>query len=349
MFGPSLEVRGGVSSIERLLVEDAIEGFAVSIVPTMTESNFLAKICRGIFTWIRMPILLASKPDLIHINFASRGSTWRKTPICLLASMWGVPVVLHAHGAEFKKFYGSESGPIRRGFVRSFLNRASALIVLSDSWKEYYLGISSLEEEKIHVLRTPVDSLALENNELDTGGKLLMSSNGRIGKRKGSFDLIDAFARLPKDVLDDSSFVATGDGEVGLLKKRIESMGLSSYASVKSWLPEPEFLELRKRASIFLLPSYDEGLPMAMIEAMALGQVPIVSPVGGIPEVIVDGENGLLVEPGDIHGIAEAITKVVRDDKLRERLAEAALETARFMDIVPYKERLGGIYHSIIK
>ena len=255
MIGPDLGVRGGVSSVEKLLVGNQIEGASVSLLPTTTDTSKIKKILQGILSWFRFLPNLFFQPDLVHIHFASRGSTWRKLPFALLSSLFRIPVVLHSHGAEFKTFYESESGPIRRAIIRLFLNRASSLVVLSDSWKDFYCRISSLPQDKIIVLRNPVDFSELSKNNGERLGKVLITSNGRIGVRKGSFDTMDALSRLPDDVIQKAEFVATGDGDFEKLKDYANSMELGSFVTIENWLPYDEFLAIRNSASIFLLPS----------------------------------------------------------------------------------------------
>ncbi len=345
MIGPDLRVRGGVSSVERLLVGDQIDGASVTLLATTTDTGKIIKLFQGIFSWIRFLPKLIFRPDLVHIHFASRGSTWRKLPFAVLSSLFRIPVVLHSHGAEFKKFYQNESGPIRKAIIRLFLNRASSLVVLSESWKEFYSGICSLSSERIVVMRNPVDFDALSQNfEENKSEKILITSNGRIGVRKGSYDTIDALSQLPQDVSEKVRFVATGDGEHEKLERYVDLKNLGTLARIEHWLPNNEFQLIRNSASIFLLPSYDEGLPMAMIEAMAIGQVPIVTPVGGIPEVIEHDRNGLIVEPGDITAISDAICRLVRDEDLLERLSNQAKLTAKRLDVQGYRKELFSIY-----
>jgi len=335
--------------LERLLINCQNEDFSISLLPTTADSGKFVKVAQGIFSWIRFLPRAFFRPNLVHIHFASRGSTWRKIPLVFLSSIFGISIVLHSHGAEFKTFYEQESGPLRKKIIRSFLNRASRLIVLSDSWKEFYCEISSIPEESVLVLRNPVNFSELSNTKRKKTDKVVITSNGRVGKRKGSYDIIDAISLLPEDIMGRSNFVATGDGEVEKLKNYASKKGVDSYARIEEWLPFDQFLEIRANASIFLLPSYDEGLPMAMIEAMAMGQVPIVSPVGGIPEVIRNGENGILVSPGDVIGISEAISRLVRDGEFRKRLSNEAIISAKELDITEYSKKLGRIYNDLAR
>lgn len=351
MIGPSLSVKGGVSSLEKLMIANTPIGFEYNFLATTRDNNKLFKILEGIKSWIRFAMLTKfRKPHLVHIHFASRGSLFRKIPLSIIAKKCGIPVILHAHGAEFKIFHDEECSSFKKRKIRNFLNRGSALIVLSNSWKKYYSSICDLADDKIYVMNTPVDTSNIEVSDIEKNDEnIIMNSNGRIGIRKGSFDLLKSLKLLSPEIKSKASFIATGDGEVSKWNKYVIENGLSDFAKTTGWISNEEFIELRKKSSIFILPSYDEGLPMAMIESMAFGQVPIVSPVGGIPEIIRDMENGILVKPGDISGLADAITLIISNDNLRREISIKARETALSLDIKNYMIQINEIYNKFLQ
>lgn len=351
MTGPSLSVKGGVSSVEKVIINNSNDKINYIFLPTTRDNSKLMKVFDGVKSWFKFSLIsLRKKIDLLHIHFSSRGSTFRKIPLSILAKFRGIPIILHAHGSEFKIFHDEECSKFRKKRVKNFLNRASILIVLSESWKNYYKSICDLPDERIIVLRNSVDALNVTVNlERKDKNEVIMTSNGRIGYRKGSFDLLKSFQLLPLDLREKSSFIATGDGEVDIWNEQVKKYNLSTFAKTSGWLDDEEFIDLRKKCSIFLLPSYDEGLPMALLEAMAFGQVPIVSPVGGIPEVIIDMKNGLLVEPGDIQGLADAMSLLITDHSLRKELSFSARETALTLDIRNYMDSLIAIYMSVLQ
>jgi len=351
MIGPSLSVKGGISSVEKLMINNNLDGVEYNFLSTTKDNNKLLKILDGIKSWFQFSILtLSRKHNLVHIHFASRGSVLRKIPLTIIAKKRHIPIILHAHGAEFKIFHDDECSPFKKKRIRNFLNRASCLIVLSQSWKKYYTSICDLPADKIYVMKNPVDvsNIKVFNNENDSN-RIIMNSNGRIGHRKGSFDLLRSFKLLTPEIRSKSSFVATGDGEINKWNDYIIKNQLTDFAKTTGWISNDEFFNLRKKCSIFLLPSYDEGLPMALLESMAHGQVPIVSPVGGIPEVIENMKNGILVEPGDIKGLANAITLLVSDNDLRHELSIKARETALTLDINNYMLHIIDIYNSFLQ
>jgi glycosyltransferase involved in cell wall biosynthesis len=127
---------------------------------------------------------------------------------------------------------------------------------------------------------------------------------GRIGERKGTFDLIRAAERL-KAI--DVRFLIAGDGDVERANAAIRAADLTNQVEVLGWVDDQRVVELLGHSDLYALPSYDEGLPMGILEAMASGLPIISTPVGGIPDAVIDGANGYLIEPGDSEALADRI------------------------------------------
>ena len=149
---------------------------------------------------------------------------------------------------------------------------------------------------------------------------------GRLDRAKGVFDLLAAGALLAPR-FPALRLVFGGEGDAVALRRRALDLGIGDRLELPGWLGPRERDEQLARASVFCLPSHAEGLPMAMLEAMAAGRAVIASSVGGIPETIVDGDNGLLVPPHDEPALARALAQVLGDDALRARLARGARAT----------------------
>jgi glycosyltransferase involved in cell wall biosynthesis len=146
---------------------------------------------------------------------------------------------------------------------------------------------------------------------------------GQVGRRKGVADLLDALVTPEVAALEWSATVA-GNGEVLEYRERARELGLAGRVRLTGWLGPDDVAWELQRADVFVLPSHAEGLPLAVLEAMAYGLAIVTTPVGAIPEVIEDGETGLLVPPGDPEVLAVALRLVLGSDVLRETLATAA-------------------------
>ena len=133
-------------------------------------------------------------------------------------------------------------------------------------------------------------------------------SLGRLGERKGTYDLIKAIERVKVQIPDIKCYLA-GDGDIDRCKQIVEEKNLKSNIFIVGWADFDRKLELLKKSSVLVLPSYNEGLPMAILEGMACGKAIISTTVGAIPEVINNKENGILIQPGDVKALANALVE----------------------------------------
>jgi glycosyltransferase involved in cell wall biosynthesis len=133
------------------------------------------------------------------------------------------------------------------------------------------------------------------------------------------------------------------------IEKLISELGISGSVRLTGNLPHKQVLEEISKSEVFICPSLAEGLGNVFIEAQACGVPPIGTRVGGIPDVIQDGENGLLIEPKNSSAIADAIIRLLSDPVLRKRLSEKGLETSRKFEWSGITEKIDGIYDKIIQ
>jgi glycosyltransferase involved in cell wall biosynthesis len=166
---------------------------------------------------------------------------------------------------------------------------------------------------------------------------------GRLGERKGSYDLLRAVASISDD-FPDLKLLMGGDGEIEKIRVEAQRLGIADKVELLGWVRGPDKTALLTRASVYVLPSYNEGLPMSVLEAMAAGLPVISTPIGGIPEAVTDGVEGNLVKPGDVDAFSAALRRLLSDPSLRRQMGEAArlkVETVFSMDrIVPQIEAL---------
>jgi glycosyltransferase involved in cell wall biosynthesis len=167
---------------------------------------------------------------------------------------------------------------------------------------------------------------------------------GRIGARKGAFELLRAFTRLAPQY-PAATLVCAGDGEGDKLKQLAAELGVADRVECPGWLNAESMAGELRRASIFALPSHNEGVPIALLEAMSHSLPVITTPVGGIPEVVQNDRNGILVTPGDVDAIEVALEKLLRSSAERQRLGAAARATiAERYSLESTIERLAALY-----
>jgi len=201
---------------------------------------------------------------------------------------------------------------------------------------------------------------------------------GTLLPRKGVTDLVEAGARLETrrvahsgaasgddgdaDADGDAPANATGDppwqlvvaGETDVdpdysrqVRRRVAEHGLTDRVRLAGFVPDEDLPGLYALADLFVLPSREEGFGMTAVEAMAAGTPPVATRVGGLPDVIDDGDNGVLVEPGDVAGLAEAVSALLADPGRRTRMAERARQRAGEYRWATVADRLLGVYADV--
>lgn len=264
--------------------------------------------------------LFAGRVALLHVQSASYGSFWRKSLLLLLARAFGVPTVFHLHGAEFQKFY-ARSHPWVKAWIRHTLTRSTRVLALSEAWREALQGFAP--QARIEVLANPVDAPAQVSRAAEQPGRLLFL--GRAETRKGVFDLIAALAQARRSAPALHLRIG-GDGDLAAVRAAAQAAGVFEVVTLLGWVRGEDKERELAAAEAFVLPSHDEGLPMALLETMARGKAIVSTPVGGIPQAMRNEQDGLLVPPGAPPALADALLRLHRDEELRHQLGDSARE-----------------------
>lgn len=326
MLGTRFDTMGGISSVVNTYRADGLfERQQVHYVATHGDGNAMRKLQLAVYAMIRViGLLLAGKVDLAHVHISSRASFWRKLIVSLPLVVARKPVVLHLHGSEFHIFHDEECSSQARRLVRWFFERSARVIVLSGSWLDWVR--SRFPNARVVLIHNPVNVSAVSEFEARAAATLLFL--GRIGQRKGAYDLIPAVAKL-LPAFPDLRLIMGGDGDLEKAKHMAKSLGLAEHLELPGWVTGAAKQALLGRASVYVLPSYHEGLPMSVLEAMAAG-LPVVSTrVGGIPEAVRDGVDGFLIDAGDVDALEDRLRALLSDADLRRRMGESARERIR--------------------
>jgi glycosyltransferase involved in cell wall biosynthesis len=343
-LGPDLDVRGGVSSVEQLICDYLPAYASIRHVATMNEGSKLSRVVtfgRACLTLARA--LESLEPTVVHIHFASRGSTLRKMLLAQLVIRARRPLILHAHGAGFDQFHRGLPRSLRN-MVNRTLQQANVLIALSSQWRDFYIRECELSPSQVAVLPNPV-RVPSRCPERAGRPEVQFVHLGRLGKRKGAYDLVRAVSALPEDLRTRARLVLAGDGDVDGVRQLAE--GLGDHVRVSSWIDAAERDRLLAESDVFVLPSHAEGLPMSLLEAMAVGLPAITTPVGGIPDVFTHGVEGLLVPPGDRAQLTASMAQYIRDEPARLAAGRRAHERAQAFDVHAYARRLADIYQRV--
>ena len=315
--------------VASLLREFRSDGCDVRYIATHLDGPKLLKMAVALVGTMRLlAVLVLRQCDVVHVHMASYASFSRKASLLGMARLFGCGTIVHVHGAGFDLFF-DESPPVRKRAITHTLESAGLVSALSNEWKSRLLAIAP--KATIRVLMNPVvceefAGVAAERPDVPPDGGTILFL-GAFGRRKGVFDLIEAGAKIAER-RPHVVFELGGDQAVDELRALITERGLESNVRILGWVRGEEKLDAFRRAHIFVLPSYHEGLPIAVLEALAAGLPLVTTPVGGIPEVIKDGVNGILVEPGDIDALAEGILRLLDDEPFRKRMVGTNTELA---------------------
>lgn len=321
MIGTALSGKGGIAAVVSVLSDAGLfEREGVRYLATHAEGARTAKARVALVGFWRTALAcLAERPAIVHAHAASHASFLRKSLLLLIARRCGARTVFHLHGGGFRHFATSESGPLARWWIRHTLESSSVVIALSDSWADFLAGFAP--RAVLRVVPNPVDPAGLASSAAEEPGRILFL--GRADASKGVYDLLAAVAALAPR-FPAIRLAVGGDGDLARLRRRAEQLGIGQRLEVLGWIGERDKADQLARAAVFCLPSHAEGLPMAMLEAMAAGKAVLVSRVGGMPEAVADGANGLLVPPHDPPALQAALARLLSDPALRARLGACA-------------------------
>ncbi len=334
--------RGGMATMMRLLLEDSDSRFRIRLVPTYNDAPLAVRLWTGISGILKASaLLLFGFVDVFHVHYSWRGSIVRKAIPLFVARLRGVPTIVHGHTTYFFSWFDELPRPLGRA-VRLAL-RADYSVVLGQFHVKESCASLGFDESHTRVLYNPVVVPAVAPSPR-TGRPVRVVALGRLGENKGSYDLIRAIAMLPNDIRAHLRVTLAGDGEVERVREVVGANGLADTVDVVGWVGPADRDRLLAESAILVLPSYSEGLPMAVLEAMANGVVPVTTAVGAIPEVVTDGVSGLLVKPGEPEQLAAALRSLIVDAELRNRLAAAAYTRAGEFDIAHWRAALHDLW-----
>lgn len=324
MIGTNPTGKGGIAAVATVMIN---EGFLQkhNILYIVSHEQRSAPIKALIFMralTILLSKCITSKPAIVHVHASTHGSFVRKSLLLALARSFGCKTIFHLHAAIFHTYATEESGTIMRWWIQRTLQNSSKVVALSESWAQFLTGFTP--GVNIQVVPNSVKLNPPINYLLEEPYRILFL--GDLIPHKGVFELLAATALL-RPSFPAIKMVFGGTGDLESLKTKAQELGISENIEFLGWVESDRKIQELARASIFASPAYAEGLPMAMLEAMSAGKAVVVTPVGGIPEVIKDGENGLLVPIKNAEALAQALKRLLENPTLQKNLGIKARET----------------------
>lgn len=312
---------------------------------SIKQGNVIYKLSFFIIAIIKSIFILSSKKiKIVHIHSASKGSFFRKTIFLYISKLFNKKVILHIHGSVFKEFYRDNN---YLNFIDKSLNKADLVVVLSESWYVFFKDIVK-DESKIKIVHNIVENDRFEEERIiDYPIKLLFL--GEIGDRKGVFDLIEVINDNRETLEEKIELTIGGNGEVDKLEEFIRKHNLNSLIKFKGWISGENKRELLKINNVYILPSYNEGLPISILEAMSY-KMPIISTsVGGITEIVKDGKNGLIIEPGNKEEIKKSLLFFVNNKDVISEMGKKSLEIVKPYYAENVIKEINDVYLNLLK
>ena len=320
MLGPGRRVRGGITTVVNLYYELGIEKCVdICYIPTMKDGGKIKKLFVAAIAYLRF-IFNLGKCDIIHVHMAAQASFLRKSIFIKKAAACGKKIIIHQHAADFNVFFDKcdERGKKK---IKDVFSLADKVIVLSEEWAEFF-GTYICDKEKIIIMHNGVNVPSASKEEYGDCNVLFL---GRLGERKGTYDLIKAIPDVLKHV-PNAVFYLAGDGETDKCVDYAQSLGVSEHVKFLGWIGDREKKNCFENCSVFILPSYHEGMPMSILEAMAHGLATISTNAGGIPQIITDGVDGIRIDAGNVVAICDKLVYLLTNRDVKEKMGRLGRE-----------------------
>ena len=291
---------------------------------------------------------------VVHLNLAERGSVYRKAVLLAATKLAGGRVLLHLHAAQIVQFHDS-MGPAGRGLLKWMFRTADHCVVLGEFWRGWVIDTFGVRPGRVGIVYNGVPATmpaaratpapAARAAPADERFQLLFVGN--LLERKGVKDLLRAFA-LPSLKERDIHLTMAGGGPLETYRAMAADLGIADRVTFTGWLSQDDARALMVSAQTLILPAYDEGLPLVILEALASRTPVICTPVGSIPEVLRDGHTALFVTPGDEGAIAGAIASLIDRPELRSELSAAgAMLYERLFTMSAFAGSIGSLYAAL--
>lgn len=315
--GPNLKGLGGISSV-LASYSRTIPGF--SFAASNSRHGTIAGVFPLAWLLVRLPFFRMAGYDILHVHVATGKSYIRKKLIIREAQALGFRVIFHCHAGGFPA-YAQKVGIDK---ISRFVNGCSAVAVLSEGWKKYFTETLGCKRVFVvdNIIEPPTNVPTRYRHEANDTLRLVFF--GRMTKEKGFFDLLDAIDILKAEYGTRLKLTIGGDADPEKFNADMKARGLDAIIDYAGWVRGDAKDQILRNSDIVILPSYFEGIPITLLDAGAYLMPSIATNVGGIPEIITDGKNGTLVEPGKPEQLAAAIKSYLDDPGKTYSQARAA-------------------------
>jgi glycosyltransferase involved in cell wall biosynthesis len=263
--------------------------------------------------------------DILHAQYGYPNG-WA---VLRAAQRIGVPTIVSIQGGD-GHWVGSCCETHRLAMLR-VLEHANALLIGCESFAQEVVERLGVARERFTIVPGAVDVGRFHPEPGrapgDAADPVRLLYHGRVDRRKGALDFLDALALLREQGVPFAATISGIGPDLDASRERAQALGLDvRFSGYAEYAAAPA---LYREADVFVSPTYAEGFSNTILEAMASGLPSVSCHAVGVVDCLRDGENGLLVQPGDIPALAAALRRIIEDAPLRRRLAAAALEECR--------------------
>ncbi len=325
---PDLRTFGGIASLVKTWLESPeIEPVDLRMFRVSTDGPKLKKAAYAAAGPWRLWAALAAgyRPDVGHVHFGGMASMIREAGYVAALEAFSVPWVAHTH-APLNLIRPAERSPVYRQIIKRVLSRADAIIVVTQALESQVREWTG-GDVPIHTVYNPVDPEKLPSPSGQKGPPEVLFL-GMMVRDKGVYDIIEVAQRV-RQAVPDARFTLGGDGpEMEQVRQAVAQAGVGEFVDTPGWISGDDLTRAFERASVFCLPSYNEGFPVCIVEAMVVGLPVVSTDVWGIPEAVLHGETGVIHEPGDTEALAAGLIELLGDRDRAKRMGEAGRERA---------------------
>ena len=339
IVGTSKYTRGGITAVIKTQQQgEQWDKFHCKWIGYHVDRAAWIKVLYYAFAIIRYCINLPFY-QIVHFQFSLPTDARRSYYFFKIAKLIGKKTIIHLH-------CGDQLPEIWSPMYEEMFTKCDMALVLSPSIKrkvEEYIGTN----HRVEVLFNPCPTIESITPFEKREKEILFA--GTLNSNKGYADLIRGFAKIAKKH-PDWKVVFAGNGQVEQAKSLAQSLGVENQCQFLGWVNGEQKDAAFRRASVLCLASYQEGFPMAVLDAWAYG-VPVVStPAGGLIDIIQEGKNGLLFEAGNIDQMAEKLDRIISDDPLRKDIGgESRMLAYTTFNINTINNQLGDLYEELSK
>jgi glycosyltransferase involved in cell wall biosynthesis len=342
LFVAPMNTKGGIGAVLDLYAQ---QFNSFEVLYTYPENKSVSRFPFYLKALYNLIQKLWSDPsiDIVHIHTASNGSFYRKSIALLIAKTHAKKTIMHIHGGGFKEFYNSSL--LKNIFIKPILKSADQVICLSDVWYEYFS--KQLQLKNAVVLPNPI---AMPHNQVKEKitNRIELIYFGAVVSTKGIFDLVNYLTTNRYFIEGKILLHVCGEGDLEKLRSIVELHQIYEQVIIHGWISGSTKSKLFQQADVFILPSFAEGLPMSILEAMSFGKPIIATNVGGVPSLVHPQYNGWLYAPNKIQDLTQVFEELFSNLDLLKVYGQNSRKMSLPYDIQNVTQKLQHIYTNVL-